>query len=346
MVSPHARIAAERLGRQRLTKPGPADAADLVAWLGAVQAQEFGAAKWALAQRMRGQVTDAQVEQAFNDGRILRTHVMRPTWHFVAAADIRWLLELTAPRVHRALAFGREYFGLTDALHRRATRAIERALERESCLTRTEIAARLTRAGIAVAGTPLALVTIYAEQEGVICSGPRRGKQSTYMLLADRAPRATRYARDQALAELTTRYFRSHGPATARDFAWWSGLTMADAKRGLEIVRASGETMEGLTYWTVGSRRAAAPGDAIYLLPVYDEYLVAYRDLAAVPRGKTIFGVLPQAIVCRGQVVGTWKPVRGSGAPKVEVTLGRRLTPAERAQLDRAIAKYVRFAAS
>jgi winged helix DNA-binding protein len=338
------RVAAERLERHRLTKPGPADAADLVAWFGAVQAQDYGAAKWGLALRMRGAIADPHIERAFNDGRILRTHVMRPTWHFVAAVDIGWLLELTAPRVHQALAFGRRYYGLTDAVHRRSTRAIERALDREECLTRAELAACLARAGIPAKGVPLALMTMYAELEGIICSGPRRGKQSTYMLLAQRAPVASRYSRDQALAELTTRYFRSHGPATVRDFVWWSGLTTADAKRGLDIVRARSETIDRLTYWVVGPRRTIAPPrEVIHLLPVYDEYLVAYRDLDAVPRGKAFWGVLPQAIVCDGQVIGTWKVARGPGSPKVAIDLGRKLTAAEHQKLDRATARYAQF---
>jgi hypothetical protein len=271
--------------------------------------------------------------------------VMRPTWHFVTAFDIGWLLKLTAPRVHQALAFGRRHFGLTDALHRRATKAIERALDREECLTRAELAAGLARAGIAAKGVPLALMTMYAELEGVICSGPRRGKQSTYMLLEQRASLASRYSRDQALAELAARYFRSHGPATVRDFVWWSGLRTADAKRGLDIVRARSETIDGLNYWTVGPCRAIAPPrDRIHLLPVYDEYLVAYRDLDAVPRGKAFWGLLPQAVVCGGQVIGTWKVARGPGLPKVAINLGRKLTPTEHHQLDRAIARYVQFA--
>lgn len=339
------RVAAERLLRHRLTKPGSPDAADAVAWFGAVQAQDYGAAKWALALRMRGAVTGADVDRAFNEGRILRTHLLRPTWHFVAAADIGWLLELTAPRVHQALAFGRRYFGLSDALHRRAARTIERALETDECLTRPELGGHLERAGLPAAGVPLAFVIIYAELEGIICSGPRRGKQFTYMLLPRRAPRALRYSREEALAELTRRYFRSHGPATVRDFAWWSGLTVADAKRGLAIVRARSEAIDGLTYWTVGPRRAiAGMRDVVHLLPVYDEYLVAYRDLEAVPRGKALWGVLPQAVVCEGQVVGTWKATRRSTTPNVAVTLGRRLTRAEQRLLDRAIERYTQFA--
>src|SRR5262249_36312930 len=143
------RIAAERMARHRLARPGPADAADVVGWFGAVQAQDYGAARWALALRIRGATTGEPIARAFDEGRVLRTQLMRPSLHFVAATDIRWLLDLTAPRVRPALGFGRKNYGLTDALHRRATRVIERALEREVCLTRPEFADRLARAGIA-----------------------------------------------------------------------------------------------------------------------------------------------------------------------------------------------------
>jgi hypothetical protein len=339
------RIADERFERHRLSRPAPADPAALVEWFGAVQAQDLGAARWALALRMRGAITSGDIERALDEGRILRTHVMRPTWHFVSAADIHWLLALTAPRVHQTLRFGRKHFGLTDTVHRRAGAAIERALDSDECLTRPELAERLARAGISAKGVPLALIMIYAELEGIICSGPRRHKESTYMLLARRAPKATAYSPDEALAELTTRYFQSHGPATLRDFAWWSGLTAKDAKRGVEIARARSQAVDGLTYWTIGRRRAAAPArDVIHLLPVFDEYLVAYRDLVAVPRGKASWGLLPQAIARNGQVIGTWKVLRARGASTIATRLARKLTRAEQCQLDDVGARYLRFA--
>ena len=325
------KIATERFQRHRLLRPGPADAADVVGWFGAVQAQDYRAARWALALRMRGSIMPADIDAALAGGEILRTHVMRPTWHFVARGDIRWLLELTAPRVHQALAFGRKSYELSDALQRRAAKVIERSLGREPCLTRSELAVRLARAGIAVKGVRLAFVTIYAELERLICSGPHRGDQPTYALLDSRAPQSAKLERDEALGELTTRYLRSHGPATARDFSWWSGLTMADAKRGLAIVRARRQTVDGLTYWTLpGRARIPAPSNVVHLLPVFDEYLVAYRDSRPVPRGTTAGGFLPQAVVCGGRVVGTWKVTkdregRGRGThPRTNATLVSR----------------------
>jgi len=338
-----ARIAAARLADQRLTTAGPGDPAAMVAWFGAVQAQDYGAATWALALRMRGAVTRADIDRAVDEGRVLRTHVMRPTWHFVAAADIRWLLALTAPRVHRALRWGHGQLGTDAPLRMRAMTVIERALTDDEALTRVELAARLARSRIPLRGTALALVVMHAEVEAIVCSGPRRGRQPTYTLLDRRAPAAKALDRDAALAELIVRYFRSHGPATVRDCAWWSGLTIADVRRGLDIARARSESIDGLTYWSVTPSRAAAPPDAVHLLPIYDEYIVAYRDLAAVPRGPSRWGILPQPVVSRGQVAGVWKAVRDREQLVVEVTHDRRLSRGERAALERAADRYGRF---
>ena len=209
-----ARIAAQRLDNQRITQPGPRDPAELVAWFGAVQAQDYSAATWALALRLRNGSTDAAIGRAFDQGRILRTHVMRPTWHFVTPSDIYWMLELTAPRVHRALAYANRYYELDRAMRIRATAAFERALSGRQYLTRAELGVRLARAGIAVKGVRLALLTLYAELEGIMCSGPRRGKQSTYALLAERVPQARHLSRDESIAELTRRYFRAFSVTT------------------------------------------------------------------------------------------------------------------------------------
>ena len=232
---------------------------------------------------------DADIERAFNEGRILRTHVMRPTWHFVTPADIRWLLELTAPRVQRIMASYNRRLELDAKTFTRATAVFERALANRQFLTRLELGERLSRAGLPAAGQRLAHLAMHAELEGVICSGPRRGKQFTYALVAERAPNARRLSRDESLAELTLRYFRSHGPATIRDFVWWSGLTTADTKRGLEMNQARRQQVGDRIYWTVG-RAASVPARVkmAHLLPIYDEYLVSYRDREAVPHGASV----------------------------------------------------------
>ena len=227
----------------------------------------------------------------------------------------------------------------------RATGVLERALGDNGCLTRQELGPHLQRAGLPAGNRELAHIAMYAELEGLICSGPRRGKQSTYALLSDRAPAAERLQRDESLAQLTKRYFRSHGPATVRDFVWWSGLTSADAKRGLEMIRARAREVDGLKYWTVGRDPRAAPRAkaSLHLLPIYDEFLVAYRDLQAVPRPAYLMGNFQHALVIAGQVAGTWRTVAGREGLAVEVTTLRRLTPLERRGLAHAVGGYGRF---
>jgi len=340
-------ITDQRLQNQRITRPGRSGPAKLVAWLGAVQAQEYGPAKWSLGLRLPPGVTDAALDRALHQGRILRTHALRPTWHFVTPADIRWMLELTAPQVHRHMSSYDRRLGLDADVMTRATGVIERALGDGRCLTRVELAAHLVRAGLPGKSMHLAHIAMYAELEGVICSGPRRGKQFTYALLADRAPGARRLSREEALAELTLRYFRSHGPATIRDFVWWSGLKTADAKRGLEMNRAKLLDVGGIRYWTIGRppARESKPRTTVHLLPGYDEYLVAYRDRHAVPH--TLYsawtGNMRHALVIGGQMAGTWRTIPVATRLMLEVEPARRLSAGERRALTQAAAHYGRF---
>jgi hypothetical protein len=338
-------IADQRLLNQRITRPGPRTPEKLVAWMGAVQAQEYGPAKWGLALRLPKGSTDTAVERAINRGRILRTHILRPTWHFVAAADIRWMLDLTGPQVQRRMGPYDLQLGLDARVKARAMDVIEAALGEQRCLTRRELGPHLQRAGLPAGNRELAHLAMHAELEGLICSGPRRGKQSTYALLASRAAAAKRLQRDEALAELTKRYFRSHGPATIRDFVWWSGLTSADAKRGLEMIRARQREEDGLKYWTVGGGRRSAlrPRSSLHLLPIYDEYLVAYRDLHAVPRPAYLMGSWQHSLVIGGRVAGTWRTAAGTKQLMLNVKPLTRLTPAERHALGQAVGRYQSF---
>jgi len=346
-----AAIAAERLLRQHLNRPGPRRPGDLVARLGAVQAQEYPYARWGLGLRLAGTPADASIRRAFDAGEILRTHVMRPTWHFVTARDIRWMLELTAPRVHRVMATYNRQLELDAPLLTRATVVMGRALERRF-LTRTELGAELARAGLALDARRLAHAVMHAELEGVICSGPRRGTQFTYALVAERAPSAVRLTRDEAVATLTARYFGSHGPATIRDFVWWSGLTSADARRGLDMSRARSRVENGRVYWTVGRAPAAprVPPPRVHLLPIYDELIVAYRDREAVPHPR-VAAVSPtrepvifqHAVVIGGQIAGTWRTARRGDGHAVRVVPLRPLTRADHRSIVEAVRRYERF---
>jgi len=344
-------IAQRRLENHLITRVGPRRPADVVGWLGAVQAQEYEPAKWALGLRMRDGVADAHVERAFNEGAILRTHVMRPTWHFVTPADIRWLQELTAARVQRVMAPYNRRLELDSRTLTRGTAVIERALRDRQYLTRTELGQRLQRAGLAMAGQRLAHLMMHAELECVVCSGPRNGKQFTYALLPERAPGAPRLPRDEALARLGQRFFSSHGPATVRDFVWWSGLMTADAKRALDMIGARREEIEGRIYWTYGSvRRGALRDHLTHLLPIYDEYLVSYRDRDAVPHGpptlaSTMRGpvTFQHAIIVGGQVSGTWRTSRQGGKVLLHAVPLRRLSRSEQRALTETVDRYQRF---
>lgn len=352
-------IALRRLCSQRLVGAPFGQAADVVPWFGAVQAQDFHGAKWALAQRTDG-ADDAAVQRAFDDGAILRTHVMRPTWHFVAPADIRWLLGLTAPRVHAVNASYYRKLELDRATLTRGHDIVARALAGGRHRTRTELAAALADAGIHAHGQRLAYLLMHAELDALVCSGPLRGRQFTYALLDERAPRAAVPTPDEALAELTRRYFTSHGPATVHDMRWWSGLTVADVKRGLEMVGGALDAVdvEGRTYWlaaaagtAAGTAATAANAPIVHLLPNYDEHTVAYADHrtscdpsihAALRSGAK--GALDVHIIVRnGLVIGGWRRVVKKRTIEVTTTLLASFSAADRAAFGRAVARYARF---
>ena len=307
-------IARQRLYNQRLSFPGFKKPGDVVKWMGAVQAQDYYGAKWALGQRTRD-ATDEDIEKAFASGEILRTHVMRPTWHFVTPTDIRWLLKLTASGVNAANSYYYRKLELDDAVFRRCNKAITRALRGGKHLTREALRTVIKRAGIASDDLlRFNYMLVRSELDGLICSGPRNGKQFTYALLDERAPQTKALSRDEALAELTRRYFTSHGPATSSDFMWWSGLSATDVKRGLEMARRHlvKEMIEGKTYWLPSSPRVTRASRVAYLLPSFDEYLIAYKDRSAALHPKyreqslTDNVVFSSTIVWNGRIVGSW----------------------------------------
>ena len=339
-------IAHARLANQRLTETTFTTTAEVVAWLVAVQAQEYAGAKAALGLRARG-LDDAAVEQAFAAGEILRTHVLRPTWHFVASADIRWLLKLTAPRVHQVNGSMYRRLELDEATLRRCAEVIAGALHGGRALTRNQLKEQLERAGIATPGGPdrngqrLAYIVMWAELEGLIASGPRLGKQFSYMLLDERAPAGGPFDRDAALAELAGRYVSSHGPATAADFANWSGLTLGDARRGIAArPTLRHEEVEGQTYWfTDAPLPPRAPSPTAYLLSIYDETIIGYKDRSAIVSAEdgarlgTMGNALQNVMVIDGRIVGTWRRTLGKGKLGVELNPFRALSDAERAAI-------------
>jgi hypothetical protein len=337
-VPTNADVARRRLVNQRLVGPSFRSVVDAVGRLGAVQAQDYAGAKWALAQRV-AKATDASIERLIADGSILRTHVLRPTWHLVLPADIRWMLALTAPRIMAAMAFHGRWLEITSKMCTRANDAMARALAGGNHLTRAELATALAQVRIDSSnGQRVGHLLMQAELDAVICSGARRGKQITYALLDERAPATPALTRDEALARLAARYFATRGPATVQDFAWWSGLAMKDAKRGEE---AAGPQR------TLG---ATKPTASVHLLPNYDEFFIAYRDRNAILERVT--GAAPMqrdtplfahVIEVDGQLVGGWKRVVKGKAVAVRATYIATVTAAERRAVDAQIARYKAF---
>jgi hypothetical protein len=345
-------IAARRLRAQRLTGEPFPTAVDAVRWLGAVQSQDYGGAKWALSQRVRD-ATDVEIDRLFDEGAILRTHVMRPTWHFVLPEDIRWLLGLTGPRVRLGVAGRHHQLGIDEGVVARARAAFTEALAEGRHLTRTELGETLSAAGISPEGQRLPHLLMAAELDGVIASGPRRGKQLTYALLAERAPAARPLERSAALAELTRRYFRSHGPAQLQDFVWWSGLTVAEARAGVGLAGGTLEhrVVEGRDYWSDAQAGSAGEvGGIAHLLPNFDEYTVAYRDRAALhgdrPFEPALFSfgsILSNVVTVGGRVRGAWRRTVGGRGVRVEVRPLDRFGPGEAAGVEAAGQRYARF---
>jgi hypothetical protein len=348
----NSEIALRRLHSARL-HGGPFDgAAEVVRWFGAVQSQDYGPAKWSLGQRMVG-ATDAAIDEAFAAGAILRTHVLRPTWHFVTPADIRWMLELTAPRVHALNAYYYRQLELAEPELTKTTGLLVQSLEGGRQLTRSELRAVFADAGIGTGGFRLGYILMHAELNGVVCSGALRGKQHTYALLDERAPEVPGLQRDEALAELTLRYFTSHGPATVKDFRWWSSLTMADIRTGLDLAGPQLErmTVDGLEFWFAPSEPPAAPpSPTVHLLQAYDEYTVAYADskatidLSGAARAQS--GDRPNfnnMIVLDGQLAGCWKRAVRKDAVVIETLRYLPFDATRKHALDDAAQRHGRF---
>lgn len=349
MINPA--IAHLRLHNQHISAPSFQKPEEVVRWMGAVQAQEYFGALWAVGLRMQ-RAAAADVEQAMADGRIIRTHPMRDTWHFVAADDIHWLLTLMAPgRIARNGPWYRK-LELDEATIAASHAVFTKTLQGKKSLIRRELAAALEQAGISTKGLRLTFLLARAEIEGVICSGPRRGKQFTYRLLDELVPVYKTLDREEAIAELARRYFTSHGPATVQDFVWWSGLKVAEARAGLEAVKSglTHEVIDGQTYWrSPSSSPAQELAETVYLLPSYDEYTVSYKDRSAIfdgPRASQLereTTILNPTIVINGRVVGLWTRAMQKDAVIITPKLFTPLDQAEKQAITAPAECYAAF---
>jgi hypothetical protein len=317
-----------------------------------MQAQDYLGTLWAIGLRLPT-ATEKDVELAMAERTIIRTWPLRSTLHFVAAADVHWLLELTAPRIVSTASLRFERYGLDTVVLARIRKVLVKALGGSQQLTRDEIYAVLERSGISVEGQRGYHILWRMGVERIICFGARRGKQATFTLLEEWAPRHRKLDRDAALAELAWRYFKGHGPATLQDFVWWSGLKVSDAKAGLAMVssRLESLTVGEKIYWMsseMPSLNRLAP--IVCVLPGFDEYLLGYRDRSAsldpahaqkVQAGSN--GMFLGTIIVNGRVVGTWRRELGRKAASVITNFFRRPTREEAGALEAAIGRYCEF---
>ena len=328
-------------------------AAQLVQWMGCIQAQDFAGAKWAIGSRLEG-ITDAAVEKELNEGHFLRTHILRPTWHFVSPGDIRWMLRLTAPKIK---ALSRNYhrnLNITAAVLKRSRAVLEKSLAGGQQLNRQELTARLQKAKINTDDIRLSFLLMDAELDGVICSGPRKGKQFTYALLEERVSPVAALSRQESLGELARRYFISRGPATLPDFAWWGGLTLTDAREGLERCKQwlVNEVVNGQAYWFSAAAASppiitAAAAKRVYLLPAFDEYAIGYKDrndiLPADRSVKTGNGIFKPIIIAGGKIAGVWQRELVKDVVTVAPAPFRPLSQPVERELKAAVKRYGKF---
>lgn len=346
-------IATIRLLSQQLQKPTFSEPKDLVAWMGAIQAQEPAMAKWAVGVRLKAG-TLQKVESALAKGEILRTHVMRPTWHMVAAEDIRWMLKLSSRRILLAVDSYSKGRGLelTEGFYAQSNRLLEKVLMGNKSLTRQAIAEEFNRAGVCADDHRINYFLTRAELEGIVCSGVETAGKFTYALLEERVPPVAELTKDESLARLARNYFRSHSPAGLQDFIWWSGLSTSEARQAISLIDSEllTETAEGQDFYIHEScNLKGRTVEAVHLLPSFDEYLISYKRRTDVlllehhPKAFNNFGTFYPVILYKGKVIGNWKKTIAKGQPQIKTSFFEADLCLDEALLQKAKEKYLNF---
>ena len=342
-----------RLLNQQLLSPLFFQPKELVSWMGAMQAQNYSMVKWAVGMRLKS-ATIQTVEKALREGEILRTHVMRPTWHLVAAEDIRWMLKLSAERViaaNESYAKGHN-LDISEELYAKSYRLLEKILSGKKSLTRQEIAEHFSRSGIVADNHRMTRFMTRAEQVGIVCSGEDKGSKCTYALLEERVPPMPELTKDESLARLAKSYFRSHAPAVLQDFVWWSGLPVTEARQAIYLIDSelTAEEWNGQTWYIhEDCRTRGKVSGSLHLLPSYDEYLLGYKDRTDVlpkehyAKAFTNNGLFYPVVLHEGQVIGNWNKGPLKKSISIEHTWFQPETFVDEALLSWAKERYKQF---
>lgn len=323
----------------------------LVVWHGAKQAQEYTHAKWAIGLRLPG-ATNETIEQAIHAGEIVRTHILRPTWHFVSANDIRWMMRLTAPQIALQGKARERELGLDAETFKRTNDLIVKALEGGHQRTRKELAEVIEQADIPTDTHRMVHIMFRAELDLLVCNGSPRGKEQTYALLDERIPPGPMLEREEALAELARRYFTSHAPATIQDFTWWSGLKVGDARAALDAIKTDLKSLplDNLTYWMPKDLELTAQVEpSVHLLPAFDEFMVSYKERGAslepsyAAQAITGNGIFKPIVVVNGRVKGVWSRTEKKNAVAIDCVLFDNLGTADQEGIERSAARLGKF---
>ena len=343
-------IARLRRANQRIAAADATSALDVASTLGALQGQDTLGSLWAIGLRLH-EATEGRIEEEVARGALVRTWPMRGTLHLIPAIDAPWMLALLAPRAVAQAAGRARALGLDDTAFARARTLVSDALAGGRACSRQGLYDLFDAGGVSSDGQRGQHIIRRLAQEGLICHGPRDGKQPALMLLADRVPNGVAKSREEALGELSRRYFTSHGPATVQDFMWWSGLTSVDAKSGLASAAGLVEAKVGPTsYWMAPGEHEGTMLPSVDLLPAFDEYLIGYRDRGAVLDPEHAEHVCPGSngmfmpmIVVNGRIEGIWKRTLRARSVVVSPSPFRRLVASEKRLLSDAADRYGRF---
>ncbi len=346
-------IPALRLLNQQLLNPQFRTPKELVSWMGAVQAQDYTMAKWAVGMRLKKAALQS-IEKALHEGEIFRIHVMRPTWHLIAAEDVRWMLKLSAPRIRQANDSYAKGYGLeiAESLYAKSNDLLEKILCGGRSMTKPEITEFFNEAGMPADKFHMIRFLERAETEGVVCSGHIRGRQHTYALLEERVPFMPDLTKEESLARLAKSYFRSHAPAVLQDFIWWSGLSVTDAKDAIALIDTElvkEQWRERLWYVHDSCRRSGTVSGNLHLLPPYDELLLGYKDRSDVlpkeyyRRAFTNNGLFYPVVLHEGQIIGNWNKVEKKKMLEFSYSFFQDKISPDENLLSRAQQKYIQF---
>ena len=312
MNIPNIRLLSQQLAAPQFNTP-----LKVVDWFGFMQAQEKSMLPWAVAMRMKRPSLQAY-RKAYDEGQIIRTHLFRCTWQLTTAQDLRWMIPLCADSSRRAARGYLKQIGgaISEDEEKRANELLANVLQGRGSVTGKELKALLDERGLTKDAHTLSVYLRFAEYDGVICSGKFHPSQNTYALLDERIPRQPVLSRDEALALLARKYFRSHAPATLADFAWWTGLPISACRTGIDNIKdeLTEERYHGETYYLHCDTRTRGCRSQLLLLPSFDEYLIGYKSRHHVladehrPRAHTNNGLFFPVIIAGGQVVGNWHP--------------------------------------